>query len=105
MKWAPSLKLMTRVKDSHHFNADPDAAFHLNADPDPAFHLNADPDPVFLSNADPDPAFHSNAYPVSTCEYWSIDPPGLHLSLWASIPRASMALFFFWVSKASEFWL
>ncbi len=37
----------TRVKDPHHFTADPDPYFHFYANPDPA--------PQTATTADPDP--------------------------------------------------
>jgi hypothetical protein len=37
---------ITRVKDPHLSNEDPDPAFHLNANPDPTFLFKADTDPV-----------------------------------------------------------
>ncbi len=46
------------------------------ADPDPALLFDADPDPTFHFNADPDPAPQQV---MRICDYWSTDPPGLHL--------------------------
>jgi hypothetical protein len=42
--------------------------FHFDADPDTTFHFDADPNP--------DPAPHQCD---ATCDYWSTDPPRLHL--------------------------
>jgi hypothetical protein len=70
---------MTRVSDSHHFNADPnpDPAFHFNTDPDPAFHFNTDPDPAFHFNAyqDPDPAPHQGKANLRPLVYKPSRPP------------------------------
>jgi hypothetical protein len=48
-----------RIRNTGHFNADPDLAFHFDADLDRAFSFKADPDPINNSDADPDPTTYS----------------------------------------------
>ncbi len=75
-------KVIYRVADPHHFNADPDPAIHFNADPDPAFHFNADPDPSFHFNAaDPDPAFHFNADPDLAFHFSADSDPAFYFNV------------------------
>jgi hypothetical protein len=68
--------------------------FDFNADPGPAFQLNVnlDPDPAFHSNADPESGFSFSLKDpmMGSCDYWSVDPQGLHFEPPGLYPRDSL---------------
>ncbi len=70
-------KVISRVLDSHHFNADPDLAFLCNADPDP------NPAPLQSDRI---------------CNRWSTDLQGFIVNLNCERPQLYFKLWSFWIS-------
>jgi hypothetical protein len=107
-------RVLIRVADLQHFNADLDSSFHFYAYLDPTFHFTGDPDP------DPDPAsarHQNNLQPLVYRPPWLHEPQraslwattALHvhcsiLSLWSSwiLLIRIRKTWFWWVQKHSR---